>query len=121
MHTQLSRIKPHFTVINTGCSSHTMRADALLTAINPSAPIQTIGTPTGAIMKSSAAASFPILNLPKNACKAHMYPDIKYKSLMSVDQICDEGYAAVFTKDKAHIVKTDDVTTTGPVHVSGIR
>ena len=50
-----------------------------------------------------------------------MYPYIKYKSLMSVGQICDEGYAAVFTKDKAHIVKTDDVTITGPVHVSGTR
>ena len=92
-----------------------------MTDIDEQAPPQYVGTPTGATIKSSAAALLPTQNLPLEARKAHVYPGLRYKSLISVGQMCDAGYAAVFTADKAIIVKKEQVTVQGPTTMEGHR
>ena len=89
----------HDAVIDTGCTANTLRSDAPVTNIDTTPPTQYVGTPTGATMKSSAADLISQPQLPEEARRAHVYPDLKYKSLVSVGQLCDSGYTAVFTAD----------------------
>ena len=72
-------------------------------------------------MRSSASASLKQSNLPETVRKAHLYPDLAYKSLLSAGQFCDAGYAAVFLKDRVEIVKKENVSIKGPPHIVGQR
>ena len=67
----------HDAVINTGCTANTLGADAPVTNMDTTAPTQYVGTPTGATMKSSAAALIAHPQLPEAARLAHVYPDLK--------------------------------------------
>ena len=111
----------HHAILDTGCTAHTLRADAPVLHSNPSAPKQVVGTPTGDTMISTASALIQNSNFPIEARQAHIYPKLAYKSLLSVGQLCDSGYAAVFKKNNVSIIKEDDVTITGPTQMSGYR
>ena len=112
---------PHHAVVDTGCSANTLREDAPVCNHNTNAPTQTVGTPTGHVMNSSASALIKNKNLPDEARKAHLYPELKYKSLMSVGQLCDAGFAVVFRKNKVEIVKNKDALVKGPAYMTGYR
>ncbi len=111
----------HNAVIDTRCTANTLRSDAPVTNVDTTAPPQYVGTPTGGTMKSSAAALIVHPQLPENAQQAHVYPDLKYKSLLLVGQLCDAGYTAVFTAEKVRIVPTQDVQITGTAAIIGKR
>ena len=72
-------------------------------------------------MKSSASAMLKNQNIPNEAIKAHLYPDLKYKSLQSVGQLCNSGFAVVFRHNKVEIVKNDDVKVMGLARIVGTR
>jgi hypothetical protein len=46
----------------------------------------------GATMESSHTADLDILELNAAAYKAHVFPGMAHHSLLSVGQLCDEGY-----------------------------
>ena len=72
-------------------------------------------------MHSTAAALLLNSNLPREARQAHIYPSLAYKSLLSVGQMCDSGFAAVFTKNNVQVVHEKDVTIKGPAYLTGTR
>ena len=108
-------------MVDTGCSSNTLRHDALVQDINYNAPTQLVGTPTGATMQSTAAALLLNSTLPKEAQQAHIYPSLAYKLLLSVGQMCNSGFAAVFTKNNVQVVDKKDVMVKGPAYLMGTR
>jgi hypothetical protein len=52
--------------------------------------------PNGATMESSHAAELDIPKLNAAASKAHVFPGMANHSLLSVGQLCDEGYVVTF-------------------------
>jgi hypothetical protein len=56
----------------------------------------TVRLPNGANMESSHTAELDILKLNAAASKPHVFPGMKNHSLLSVGQLCDEGYIVTF-------------------------
>ena len=103
---------PH-AVVDSGCSTHAFRADAPVALRDSAAPTYTVGTPTGAPMRSSAAALTHHTTLPLAARHAHLFPDITYRSLLSVGQFCDAGYRVLFDDTMVYVLDSKGVALTG--------
>jgi hypothetical protein len=56
----------------------------------------TVRLPNGATMESSHTADLDIPELNAAASKAHVFPGMASHSLLSVGQLCDEGYIVTF-------------------------
>ena len=72
-------------------------------------------------MKWTSSTLLNIDNIPTKARKAHLHPNLKYKSLLSVGQMCNTGLVAVFCCNKVDIVNNKDVIVTVPAFISGDR
>jgi hypothetical protein len=55
-------------------------------------------------MKSTHTATWDIPQLSKVAKVAHVFPAMENNSLLSVGQICDEGYSVLFITDGVKIL-----------------
>ena len=55
-----------------------------------------IRMPNGEIIQSSHTALLPQTNIPIEARKAHIFPGLKNKSLLSIGTLCDNGCKATF-------------------------
>ena len=102
-----------YAVVNSGCSTHAFHADAPVTHRDISALVYTVGTPTGAPMRSSASALTHHSNMPLAARHAHLFPDISYRSLLSVGQFCDAGYRVLFDDIMVYVLDDKGVAMTG--------
>ena len=72
--------------------------------------------PNNSVITSTTEGYLPFNNLPKNATQAHIFPDIKSASLLSIGQLCDSNCTAIFTKT--------DLTVLNEAHdpvLNGIR
>jgi hypothetical protein len=59
--------------------------------------------PNGATMDSPHTADLDIPELNAAASKAHVFPGMANHSLLSVGQLCDEGYVVTFKQDTVTI------------------
>jgi hypothetical protein len=59
--------------------------------------------PNGATMESSHTADLDIPELNSDASKAHIFPGMANHSLLSIGQLCDEGYIVTFKQDTVTI------------------
>jgi hypothetical protein len=59
--------------------------------------------PNGATMESSHTAELDILELNAAASKEHVFPGMANHSLLSVGQLCDEGYIVTFKQTNVTI------------------
>jgi hypothetical protein len=64
--------------------------------------------PNGATMESSHTADLDIPELNAAASKAHVFPGMDHHSLLSVGQLCDEGYLVNFRRDTVTIYNSDN-------------
>ena len=64
-------------------------------------------------MSSTATKELIIPEVPADAKKAHIFPDMK-KNLLSVPVMCDAGCICTFSYDKVVIEKDDKTIMTGP-------
>ena len=103
-------------IVDSGCSYHTLQDDAPVASRTVAHHTKIVGTPTGDMMKSSAQAMTKH-NLPPEARKAHTYPGLTYRSLLSVGQICNTRYRVVFDDDKVQAISK----TTNSVDLVGYR
>jgi hypothetical protein len=55
-------------------------------------------------MKSTQTATLDIPQLSKSAKASHILPPMEKKSLLSVGQLCDEGYFVLFSRDEVKIL-----------------
>jgi hypothetical protein len=55
-------------------------------------------------MKSTHTSTLDIPQLSKSAKAAHIFPSMENNSLLSVGQLCDEGYFVLFGRDEVNIL-----------------
>jgi hypothetical protein len=67
----------------------------------------TVRLPKGATMESSHTADLDIPELNATASKAHVFPGMAHHSLLSVGQVCDEGYIITFQRDTVTICNSE--------------
>jgi hypothetical protein len=64
--------------------------------------------PNGATMEFSHTVDLDIPKLNVAASKAHVFPGMAHHSLLSVGQLCDEGYTVTFQRDTVTICNSDN-------------
>jgi hypothetical protein len=55
-------------------------------------------------MKSTHTSTLDIPQLSQSAKAAHIFPAMENNSLLSVEQLCDEGYFVLFSRDEVKIL-----------------
>jgi hypothetical protein len=55
-------------------------------------------------MRSTHTATLDISQLSRSAKAAHIFPAMRNNSLLSVGQLCDEGYFVLFRRDEVEIL-----------------
>jgi hypothetical protein len=73
-----------------------------VTKQNLSTPLR-VRLPNGATMDSSHTTSLDIPELSEDASVAHVFPAMVNTSLLSVGQVCNEGYSITFKIDGVSI------------------
>jgi hypothetical protein len=63
----------------------------------------TVRFPNIQTTKSTHTATFDIPQLSKVATAAHVFPAMENNSLLSMEQLCDEGYSVFFSTDGVKI------------------
>jgi hypothetical protein len=92
-----SLLKPHETaIVDSGCTGHSLLVNApCLNKVISQTPL-TVRLPNRATMESSHTAELDIPELNAAASKAHVFPGMANHSLLSVRQLCEEGYIVTF-------------------------
>jgi hypothetical protein len=94
--------------VDSGCTGHFLLVNApCLNKVKSRTPL-TVRLPNGATMESSHTADLDIPRLNAAASKAHVFPGMAHHSLLSVVQMCDEGYIVTFQKDTVRICNSDN-------------
>jgi hypothetical protein len=90
-------IKPHETeIVDYGCTGHFLLVNApCLNKVKSQNPL-TVRLPNGATMESSHTAELNIPELNVAAFIAHVFPGMDNHYLLSVGQLCNEGYIVTF-------------------------
>ena len=109
--------RPQLAAVDSGCSSHTIRSDAHVVSKTHIIAPKICGTPTGHTMSSNMSAILDLPTMPKSAKEAHIYPNLQYRSLLSVGQLCDAGYDVKFNRNGVSAIDT----TTQKVALQGFR
>jgi hypothetical protein len=99
-----SRCTGHFLLVNASC----------LNKVKSRTPL-TVRLPKGATMESSHTAELDIPELNAAASTSHVFPGMANHSLLSVGQLCDEGYIVTFKQASVTICDSEQSQTlSGP-------
>jgi hypothetical protein len=101
-------LKQHETaIVDSGCTGHFLIVNApCLNKVKSRTPL-TVRLPNGATMESSHTAELDIPELNDAASKAHVFPGMANHSLLSVGQLCDEGYIVTFKQASVTICDSE--------------
>jgi hypothetical protein len=90
-------LKPHETaIVDSVCTGHFLLVNAqCLNKVKSQTPLMEC-LPSGATMESSHTAELNIPQLNAVASIAHIFPGMANHSLLSVGQLCNEGYIVTF-------------------------
>jgi hypothetical protein len=82
--------------VDSGCTGHFLLVNApCLNKVKSRTPL-TVRLPNGATMESSHTSELDIPELNAAASNAHVFPGMANHYLLSVGQLCDEGYIVTF-------------------------
>jgi hypothetical protein len=90
-------LEPHETaIVESGCTGHFLLVNApCLNKVKSQTPL-TVRLPNGAAMESSRTAELNIPHLNATASIPHGFPGMANHYLLSVGQLCNEGYVVTF-------------------------
>ena len=110
--TQLSRSSPPTPFIaDTGANGNFLTPAAPCNRkLNTTSDIRAI-MPDGGTIQATYRAHLPFPQLPSAASTNHVFPHLR-NSLVSIGQICDQDYVALFDKHKMQIYEKGHNTTT---------
>ena len=69
--------------------------------------------PTNKQRSSSHTTTMNILCLSTRAKNTHILSELKLSSLLSIGQLCDDNYVAIFTKNKLRVTKEQKLILEG--------
>ena len=99
-------------IADSGCTSHFLGANTPCTDKIVTTNGILGGLPNGANMQSNAYRTATVLpSLPRRPPRQH-FPALQNRALISIGQICDDGFPATFSKYHLTLVK-QDITITG--------
>jgi hypothetical protein len=103
-------IKPHETsIVESGCTGNFLLVNApCLNKFKSQNPFN-VRLPNGATMESTHTASLDIPELNKAVFLAHIFPGMANHSLLSVGQLCNDGYSVTFRIDAVTIYNSQEV------------
>jgi deoxyxylulose-5-phosphate synthase len=103
-------LNPHETsTLDSGCKGHFLLVnEPCLNKIKSQNPL-TVRLPNGATMESTHTASLDIPELKKAASMSHIFLGMENHSLLSVGQMCNEGYSVTFRIDAVTIYNSREV------------
>jgi hypothetical protein len=90
-------------IVDSGCTSHFILVNATCLNKVKSRNPMTVRLPNDATMESSHTADLEIPEFYAAASIAHVFPGMANHSLLSVGQLCDEGYIVTFKQDTVTI------------------
>jgi hypothetical protein len=94
-------------IVDSGCTGHFLLVTApCLNKVKSQTPL-TVRLPNDATMESSHTAELDIPELNAASSKAHVSPGMANHSLLSVGQLCDEGYIVTFKQASVTICNSD--------------
>jgi len=99
-------------IVDSGCTKHYVKTHPNLQKI-PSPNQIAVMLPNGNIMSSSGATHLNIPGSTKQGQKAHIFNELQSGNLLSVGQLCDDGYEIKFTKDSVNFCKNNSICFTG--------
>jgi hypothetical protein len=101
-------LKQHETeIVDSRCTGHFLLVNApCLNKVKSRTPLK-VRLPNGATMESSHTAELDIPELNAAASKAHVFPGMANHSLLSVGQLCDEGYIVTFKQASVTICDSE--------------
>jgi hypothetical protein len=93
--------------VDSGCTGHFLLVNApCLNKVESRTPLM-VRLPNAITMESSHTADLDIPELNAAASKAHVFPGMAHHSLLSVGQLCDEGYIVTFRQDTVIICNSE--------------
>jgi hypothetical protein len=93
--------------VDSGCTGHFLLVNAPCLKKIKSRTTLTVRLPNGATMESSHTAELDIPELNATASKAHVFPGMVNHSLLSVGQLCNEGYIVTFKRASVTICDSE--------------
>jgi hypothetical protein len=90
-------------IVDSGCTGHFLLINAPCCNKTKSTNPLRVRLPHGATMDSTHTASLDIPELSETAAVAHVFQSMADTSLLSVRQLCNEGYYVTFTIDNVTI------------------
>jgi hypothetical protein len=100
-------------IIDSGATGHFLKISSNLLGIKPTTNGIAVSLLYGAHIRSTHTGTLPVPGLPLSACRARDFPSLQSRSLLSIGQLCDHGYKAVFTHNGITITSDDLVILTG--------
>ena len=101
-------------ILDSGCTSHYLQhSPDMDDATTTSQKAVNVQLPNGAIMSSNRTT---LLNIPQATSKgntAHVFKDLATGNLLSVGQLCDDGYKIHFTKTNVILSKNGKIAAQG--------
>jgi hypothetical protein len=91
-------------LVDSGCTGHFLLSKAPCLNKTLTSSSLTVRLPNGQTMKSAHTATLDIPQLSKVAKAAHVFPAMENNSILSVGQLCDEGYYVLFSTDGVKIL-----------------
>jgi hypothetical protein len=95
-------------IVDSGCAGHFLLVNApSLNKVKSRTPL-TVRLPNGATMESSHTADLDIPEFNAAASKSHDFPGMAHQPLLSVGQLCDEGYIVTFKQKTVTICNSEN-------------
>jgi hypothetical protein len=91
-------------LVDSGCTGHFILSNAPCLHKSVTTNPLTVRLPNGQTTKFTHTAILDIPQLSKAAKAAHIFPAVENNSLLSVGQLCDEGYYVLFSIDEVTIL-----------------
>ena len=91
-------------IVNSGCTSHFLGPTTPCTNKSSTSNGVLVGLPNGSSIRASHTALLPFPQLPFGARQSNIFPALGERNLISIGQICDHGFSALFTAKDVSLV-----------------
>jgi hypothetical protein len=105
-------------IIDSGATGHFFKVSSNLIGLKPATTSIAVSLTDGAHIKSTHTGTLPITGLPLSACRAHMFPSLQSHSLLSIGQLYDHSFKAVFTNDCVTVTRNNILLLIGTISTS---
>ena len=108
-------------IADTGSTGNFLHIDSPSVNKIPTPKGISVRMPNETHITSTHTCELPLINLPREARQAHLFPELSSGSLLSIGQLCDNGCTATFDKNVVKIKLHDTTVLEGPRnHTTGL-